>query len=149
MITEHALLPVIPGREDDFERAFAEARAIIMSMPGCRSLSLSRSIESPSSYLLLVEWEHLDDHTIGFRQSEEYQRWRTLLHQFYDPFPLVEHYQAVQLGGRSTRQILGQSSSAPTPPTLCHLGTANGTDPGPLHPSADSAGAVSDGTRLR
>ena len=96
VITEHALLPVIPGREDDFERAFAEARAIIMSMPGCRSLSLSRSIESPSNYLLLVEWEHLDDHTIGFRQSEEYQRWRTLLHHFYDPFPLVEHYQAVQ-----------------------------------------------------
>ena len=69
VITEHALLPVIPGREIDFERAFAEARAIIMSMPGCRSLSLSRSIESPSNYPLLVEWEHLDDHTIGFRQS--------------------------------------------------------------------------------
>ena len=98
VITEHALLPVIPGREDDFERAFAEARAIITSMPGCRSLSLSRSIESPSNYLLLVEWEHLDDHTIGFRQSEKYQKWRTLLHHFYDPFPLVEHYQAVQQG---------------------------------------------------
>jgi len=98
VITEHALLPVIPGREDDFERAFAEARAIITSMPGCRSLSLSRSIESPSNYLLLVEWEHLDDHTIGFRQSEKYQKWRTLLHHFYDPFPLVEHYQAVQEG---------------------------------------------------
>ena len=96
VITEHALLPVIPGREIDFERAFAEARAIIMSMPGCRSLSLSRSIESPSNYPLLVEWEHLDDHTIGFRQSEQYQKWRTLLHHFYDPFPLVEHYQAVQ-----------------------------------------------------
>ena len=96
MITEHALLPVIPGREDDFERAFAEARAIITSMPGCRSLSLSRSIEAPSNYLLLVEWEQLDDHTIGFRQSKQYQKWRTLLHHFYDPFPLVEHYQAVQ-----------------------------------------------------
>ena len=96
VITEHALLPVLPGREDDFERAFAEARVLITSMPGCRSLSLSRSIESPSNYLLLVDWEHLDDHTIGFRQSEQYQKWRTLLHHFYDPFPLVEHYQAVQ-----------------------------------------------------
>jgi len=67
-----------------------------MSMPGCRSLSLSRSIESPSGYLLLVEWEYLDDHTIGFRQSEQYQKWSTLLHHFYEPFPLVEHYQAVQ-----------------------------------------------------
>ncbi|MEB0000888.1 antibiotic biosynthesis monooxygenase family protein, partial [Cryobacterium sp. RTS3] len=56
MITEHALLPVIPGREIEFELAFADARAIISSMPGCRSLTLSRSIESPSTYLLLVEW---------------------------------------------------------------------------------------------
>ena len=95
MITEHAVLPVIPGREDDFERAFAKARAIITSMPGCRSVSLSRSLESPSSYLLLVEWEHLDDHTIGFRKSTRYEEWRTLLHHFYDLFPLVEHHQAV------------------------------------------------------
>jgi heme-degrading monooxygenase HmoA len=74
VITGHALLPVIPGREGDFKRAFAEAGAIITSMPGCRSMSLSRSIESPRNYLLLVEWKHLDDHTIGFRQSEEYQK---------------------------------------------------------------------------
>jgi heme-degrading monooxygenase HmoA len=95
VITEHALLPVIPGKEDEFEIAFAEARAIITSMPGCRGMSLSRSIESPSTYLLLVDWERLEDHTIGFRQSEQYQAWRTLLHHFYEPFPLVEHYKSV------------------------------------------------------
>ncbi|MFM9919938.1 antibiotic biosynthesis monooxygenase family protein [Lacisediminihabitans sp. H27-G8] len=79
----------------NFERAFAEARPIITSMPGCRSLSLSRSIESPSSYLLLVAWEQLADHTIGFRKSTRYEEWRALLHHFDEPFPLVEHYQAV------------------------------------------------------
>ena len=95
VITEHALLPVIPGREDEFEIAFTEARSIITTMPGCRGLTLSRSIESPSMYLLLVEWEQLDDHTIGFRQSDQYQEWRILLHHFYEPFPLVEHFQTV------------------------------------------------------
>ena len=95
MITEHALLPVIPGRVAEFEVAFAEARGIISSMPGFLSLSLSRSIETPSSYLLLVEWERLEDHTIGFRQSPEYQAWRALLHHFYDPFPVVEHFSSV------------------------------------------------------
>jgi len=95
VITEHALLPVIPGREAEFELAFAEARGIISSMPGFLSLSLSRSIETPSSYLLLVEWERLEDHTIGFRQSPEYQAWRALLHHFYDPFPVVEHFSRV------------------------------------------------------
>jgi heme-degrading monooxygenase HmoA len=95
MITEHALLPVIPGQEYDFELAFSEARPIIASMAGFRNLSLSRSIESPSTYLLLVEWDRLEDHTVGFRQSEQYGNWRALLHHFYDPFPVVEHYQNV------------------------------------------------------
>ena len=65
------------------------------SIPGRQHVSLARSIESPNTYLLLVEWDHLDDHMIGFRQSTEYEKWRNLLHHFYEPFPVVEHYQAV------------------------------------------------------
>jgi len=95
MITEHALLPVISGQEEQFEAAFDRARAIIASMPGFISLSLSRSVESPSTYLLLVQWESLEDHTLGFRVSPQYQQWRELLHKFYEPFPLVEHYELV------------------------------------------------------
>ncbi|KRC65024.1 antibiotic biosynthesis monooxygenase [Aeromicrobium sp. Root236] len=95
MITEHALLPVISGREDEFESALAEATPIIASMPGFRGLTVSRSIESPSTYLLLVEWDTLEDHTEGFRGSPEYERWRALLHRFYDPFPVVEHFELV------------------------------------------------------
>ena len=92
MILEHALLSVRPGREPEFEAAFAEARAIISSMPGFQGLTLCRCLERDSSYLLLVEWDRLEDHTEGFRQSPEYQEWRALLHHFYDPFPVVEHY---------------------------------------------------------
>jgi len=61
-------------------------------MPGFGRLVLSRCSESPSTYLLLVEWERLKDHTDGFRGSARYQEWRRLLHHFYDPFPAVEHY---------------------------------------------------------
>ncbi|TQJ34030.1 antibiotic biosynthesis monooxygenase family protein [Arthrobacter sp. SLBN-122] len=100
MITEHALLSVVPGREEQFEAAFRQARPIIASMPGFVSLSLSRSIESPGTYLLLVEWEKLEDHTVGFRGSPKYQQWRALLHRFYDPFPVVEHFEHVNLAGR-------------------------------------------------
>lgn len=95
MITEHALLTVTPGQEHDFELAFSEAQPIIASMAGFRKLSLSRSIESPNTYLLLVQWERLEDHTVGFRQSEHYAKWRALLHHFYDPFPVVEHFETV------------------------------------------------------
>jgi len=91
----HALLPVIPGREEDFEAAFAQARHIIASMRGFLAMSLSRSIESPHMYLLLVEWESLEDHTEGFRGSLGYQQWRSLLHRFYEPFPVVEHFETV------------------------------------------------------
>ncbi|MPQ96653.1 antibiotic biosynthesis monooxygenase [Modestobacter sp. I12A-02628] len=91
MVIEHALLPVAIGRQPEFEAAFAQAVPIISAMPGFRSLSLSRGIEREDTYLLLVEWETLEDHTEGFRGSAGYQRWRELLHGFYDPFPVVEH----------------------------------------------------------
>jgi heme-degrading monooxygenase HmoA len=92
VITEQATLDVKPGSEEAFETAFAEAKAIIASMPGFRSLELHRGIEKPSRYLLLVTWERLEDHTEGFRKSPEYEDWRRLLHHFYDPFPTVEHF---------------------------------------------------------
>ena len=92
MVVEHALLPVKAGQEAAFEAAFGEAKTIIAAMPGFRSLTLSRCIERPDTYLLLVEWDQLEDHTDGFRGSPEYQRWRELLHHFYEPFPTVEHF---------------------------------------------------------
>jgi len=92
MILESAVLDVRAGQEAAFEQAFADARALIASMPGFRSLRLTRGIEHPSRYLLLVEWGRLEDHTEGFRGSPEYQTWRELLHHFYDPFPTVEHF---------------------------------------------------------
>jgi heme-degrading monooxygenase HmoA len=95
MILEHALLPVITGREDEFEAAFARAKAIIAAAPGFVRLTLSRGIESPSSYLLLVEWETVEDHQVGFRGSPAYGEWRALLHEFYEPFPVVEHFAEV------------------------------------------------------
>jgi heme-degrading monooxygenase HmoA len=99
VILEHALLPVKPGEEADFERAFAEALDIISAMPGFRGLTLSRCLERPHVYLLLVNWDRLEDHTVGFRGSTEYQQWRTLLHHFYEPFPVVEHFAPILATG--------------------------------------------------
>lgn len=95
MIIEHALLPVRPGQEAAFEAAFREASAIISAMPGFGGLSLSRCMEQDGKYLLLVEWDRLEDHTEGFRGSAEYQQWKKLLHHFYEPFPVVEHYSQI------------------------------------------------------
>ncbi len=95
MITEHALLEVIPGREQEFLDAMAQAKVLIASSPGFVSLRVERGIERPGCFLLLVEWERLEDHTEGFRGSAAYESWRAALHHFYDPFPLVEHFERV------------------------------------------------------
>ncbi|MDQ2583860.1 antibiotic biosynthesis monooxygenase family protein [Saccharothrix yanglingensis] len=92
MILEAATLDVRPGLEADFELAFAQAREVVAASPGFVSLDLRRSVERPSRYLLLVRWERLEDHTVGFRQGPLYPRWKALLHHFYDPFPAVEHF---------------------------------------------------------
>ena len=93
MVLELAILNVIPNQEKDFEAAFAKASPIISSMSGYMSHQLHRCLEKPNQYVLLVKWETLEAHTVGFRGSEGYQEWKRLLHHFYDPFPNVEHYE--------------------------------------------------------
>lgn len=95
MVLEQAVLEVRPGRAEDFEAAFRQAKTIIAAMPGFHRLSLSRCVERPDAYLLLVQWDTLEDHTQGFRGSAQYQEWKRLLHHFYDPFPTVEHFHEV------------------------------------------------------
>ncbi len=92
MVLEHVVLPVRAGLEREFEHAFATARPLIEAQPGFLGLRLSRSLETPQHYLLLVEWESVEAHEQGFRRSPEYERWKALLHHFYDPFPVVEHF---------------------------------------------------------
>lgn len=97
-VLEHALLHVVPGREQAFEEAFVTARSIISTVPGFRALSLARCLERPATYLLLVRWDSLEAHTEGFRGSPGYQEWKALLHHFYEPFPVVEHFREMQRG---------------------------------------------------
>ena len=97
MILEAAMLQVRSGQEEAFEQAFRQASPIIAASPGYRGHELQRGIEAPGKYLLLVRWNTLEDHTVGFRGSPAYQEWRRLLHHFYDPFPTVEHFENVTL----------------------------------------------------
>jgi heme-degrading monooxygenase HmoA len=98
MILEQAVLDVKPQETKQFEAAFSRAQLIIAAAPGYISHELQRCIEKSNRYLLLVRWRTLEDHTEGFRKSAPYQEWKELLHHFYDPFPVVEHYGEVILG---------------------------------------------------
>jgi heme-degrading monooxygenase HmoA len=91
MITEIAQIEVKLGMESEFETAVKSATPIFKRSKGCRGMELRRSIENPSRYRLLVNWETLEDHTVAFRGSPEFQEWRKLVgHCFASP-PEVEH----------------------------------------------------------
>ncbi len=95
MVLEAVTLQIRAGEHDAYEAAFAKAKHIIATVPGFQHLELSRSVETPGRYLLLIGWNRLEDHTVGFRESPEYERWRGLLHHFYESFPDVEHYEQI------------------------------------------------------
>ncbi len=100
MILEVVTLKIKVGEEQEFENTFREASCIISSMDGYLSHELQRCLEVEGKYLLLVRWQNLEAHTIGFRESPNYQEWKRLLHHFYDPFPIVEHFEVVELRHR-------------------------------------------------
>jgi heme-degrading monooxygenase HmoA len=95
MILEAATLSIAPERKREFEAAFVEARKIIAAMPGFISLQLQRGIETDGRYLLLVQWRSVEDHTIGFRQSPQFLRWRELIGPHFASPPAVEHYDLI------------------------------------------------------
>jgi heme-degrading monooxygenase HmoA len=95
MVLEVAILNVIKGKEKQFEIDFDTAAQYISSIKGYIKHSLHKCVEQENKYILLVEWNKMEDHTISFRQSEQYQHWKRLLHHYYDPFPTVEHYRRI------------------------------------------------------
>ncbi|MDF5738369.1 MULTISPECIES: antibiotic biosynthesis monooxygenase family protein [unclassified Nostoc] len=97
MILEAVMLYVKPGLESDFEASFKKASNLISLIDGYLSHELHRCIEVQGKYLLLVRWESLESHTVGFRSSAEFQDWKKLLHHFYDPFPIVEHFKEIEI----------------------------------------------------
>ncbi len=92
MVLERAQFPITPGREEEFEQAFEQAKLVLARSQGFVSATLLRGVESPSTYLLLVDWETLEDHTEGFRNSPAFGEWRGLIGHLFDGAPDVEHF---------------------------------------------------------
>ena len=91
-VLEMAVLNVKEGQAEAFKASFEAARPIIVAARGFGGLELRRCIENDHRFLLLVKWDSVASHEVGFRGSPEYQEWKKLLHPFYEPFPTVEHY---------------------------------------------------------
>jgi len=95
MILEVATLNIRADGRKAFEAAFPAAARILSSAEGYISHQLQRSVDTENRYVLLVNWQTKENHTVGFRGSSRYQEWRKLLHHFFDLPPVVEHYELI------------------------------------------------------
>lgn len=98
MIQEIATLTITPGSEADFEAAAVKAVPLFQQAQGALSWRLDRTIEAPNEYTLTVAWKTLEDHTVGFRESAEFQQWRELVGPHFAEAPKVKHLEHVYLG---------------------------------------------------
>lgn len=91
MVLEIALIDVQPGSEDAFTEAYRSARELVAETPGCRSVRMTRGIETPTRFVLLAEWDSVDAHQ-AFRDSERFPQWRALIGPHFAAPPVVEHF---------------------------------------------------------
>jgi heme-degrading monooxygenase HmoA len=95
MILEIAQIAIKAGMEAQFEANVAKAEPLFRRAKGCLSMELTRSVEVPNRYRLLVGWETLENHTVDFRGSDDFQSWRGLVSHCFDGAPEVEHASTV------------------------------------------------------
>jgi heme-degrading monooxygenase HmoA len=97
MVLEIATFDIQAEYEDAFAAAYGEARGIISAAPGFQSARMTRGVESPSRFVLLVEWDSIDAHE-DFRASDRFPQWRGLIGPHFAAPPAVEHYEDVDGG---------------------------------------------------
>jgi len=91
MVLEVALIDVTPGAEPAFTDAYAKAKELVAATPGFRSLRMTQGIETPTRFVLLVEWDSVAAHQV-FRDSERFGQWRALIGPHFAGPPHVEHF---------------------------------------------------------
>ena len=100
MVLEVALIDVFPGAEDAFVTAYQIARPILATTPGCLSVRMTRGVESPTRFVLLVEWDSVESHETNFRETERFAQWRGWIGEYFAKPPSVEHFNDVPPGER-------------------------------------------------
>jgi heme-degrading monooxygenase HmoA len=95
MVLEVALIDITPGQEDAFAGAYRTAKAILSDTPGVLSVRMTQGIESPSRFVLLVEWDRVESHEVNFRGTERFTQWRGLIGPYFAGPPHVEHFSDV------------------------------------------------------
>jgi heme-degrading monooxygenase HmoA len=92
MVLELATIDIVEDKNADFEKALERAKQVIAQSKGFIQITSKKCLEISTRYVLFIEWETLEDHTIGFRESDLFVQWRALIGPFFAQAPLVQHY---------------------------------------------------------
>lgn len=93
MILEIADIHIPPGQNAAFDEAIQRGlQTVISQAQGFRGYKVNKGIESPERYILMIYWETLEDHTVGFRQGPLFPKWREIVGPFFARPPVVEHF---------------------------------------------------------
>lgn len=95
MVVEIAEIQVPPGAEEDFVLAYRGVRGVLTGAEGCRSVRMTRGVETPNRFVLIVEWESIDSHRQNFRETDRFVTWRRAIGPFFAHDPHVEHFEDV------------------------------------------------------
>ena len=96
MILEIADFRIAPGQQAAFEAAIQQGiTTVISNSQGFISARVQHSIESPERYVLMIEWQTLEDHTEHFRGGPLFPQWRAIVGPFFASPPVVEHFELV------------------------------------------------------
>lgn len=90
MVLEVAIIDVTDT--DGFEAAYLGARELLLSTDGCRSVRMTRGIETPKRFVLMVEWDSVEAHENNFRGTEKFKAWRSAIGPYFAEPPRVEHF---------------------------------------------------------
>lgn len=95
MILEIAVLDIKEEAIEQFQAILETAKAVISQSKGFVSIEFQHCIETPTKFLALIHWETLEDHTVGFRESELFKEWRAVLSPYFNKPPFADHYQRI------------------------------------------------------
>lgn len=91
MVLEVAEIKITPGQEDAFKEAYRTARTFVEVSPGLRSMRMTQGVENPGRFVLLIEWDSVEAHEQGFRETDRFPKWREAISPFFAAPPFVEH----------------------------------------------------------
>ncbi len=93
MIVEYIRYSVKQSESDRLVQAYSRAGQVLQASPHCLGYEISRCQEDPSSFIVRINWDSLEGHTKGFRESPQFSKFFADVQPFYNDIQEMRHYE--------------------------------------------------------